>query len=567
MSKKDIVYVDAEDDITALIDRVVSSKSKIVALVLPKRFSVLQSIVNMKLLKRSAEEAKKQAVLITNEASLLPLAGTVGLYVSDSLKTRPEIPDAGAKVEIDDSVIEDDGKELDLNTPIGELDGDSIEVENTQEPIKEVSGSRMGELKDKALSAAAAIPVLGAKLKKSDEAPKSPLSNHEAIAVPNFQRFRNRIILACLGLGLLLAAWVMAFIILPSATIDIKAQTRTIPSELAVIVEATGEVLETEVPQLTSELKQIQRTVSESFPATGEKDVGTRASGILSLDNCFASSSVSIPAGTTVTDNTAGLTFTTTAAVTVAGAEFKNGCVQPGRADVPIEATTAGDEKNLSPRSYTIEGFQSMVAVGSQMSGGTTQIVKVISPADVEEASKRLLDRDASTVRSELTAQFGEDFFVVHESFTATAGDVVTEPAVDTEVEEGTVTAQYTYTLVGIQKAAIDNLLAVDQTAKIDDAQESILDSGYDALVAVIDNQVSATRLNLTLSTQALAGPEIDIAALAEEISGKRFSDVESILRSKPGVREVDVNFSPFWVANAPKASKINIQVEVAAQE
>ena len=73
-TSKDTIYIDIDEEITGIIDKVRASDGKIVALVLPKRASVLQSIVNMKLLKRSADEAKKHLVLITSEAGLLPLA-------------------------------------------------------------------------------------------------------------------------------------------------------------------------------------------------------------------------------------------------------------------------------------------------------------------------------------------------------------------------------------------------------------------------------------------------------------------------------------------------------------
>ena len=77
-TSKDTVYIDVDDEITTIIDKVRGSDKRIVALVLPKRAAVLQSVVNMKLLKRSADQAKKQLVLITSEAGLLPLARTFG---------------------------------------------------------------------------------------------------------------------------------------------------------------------------------------------------------------------------------------------------------------------------------------------------------------------------------------------------------------------------------------------------------------------------------------------------------------------------------------------------------
>src|ERR1017187_5818449 len=71
---KDVLYVDIDDDITTVIDKLRTSEAKVVALVLPKRASVFQSVVNMKLLKRNAESVKKHVVLVTTEPSLMPLA-------------------------------------------------------------------------------------------------------------------------------------------------------------------------------------------------------------------------------------------------------------------------------------------------------------------------------------------------------------------------------------------------------------------------------------------------------------------------------------------------------------
>jgi hypothetical protein len=65
---KDTIYIDVDDEITTVIDKVLSSKSKIVALVLPKRAAVFQSIVNMKLLKLKTDNAGKNLVLITTES-------------------------------------------------------------------------------------------------------------------------------------------------------------------------------------------------------------------------------------------------------------------------------------------------------------------------------------------------------------------------------------------------------------------------------------------------------------------------------------------------------------------
>src|SRR5688572_3825161 len=108
-STKDTIYIDIDDEITSIIDKVVSSKHKIVALVLPRRSTVLQSLVNMKLLKRSGDSSGKHLVLVTSEPGLLPLAGSVGLYVAKTPTSKPEIPEARTlPTDSDEAVSEED---------------------------------------------------------------------------------------------------------------------------------------------------------------------------------------------------------------------------------------------------------------------------------------------------------------------------------------------------------------------------------------------------------------------------------------------------------------------------
>lgn len=91
-SAKETIYVGVDDEITHIIDKVNDSQHKIIALVLPKRAAVLQSVVNMKLLKKAATSSKKNIVLITSEQGLYPLAGAAGIHVAKSLQSKPAIP-------------------------------------------------------------------------------------------------------------------------------------------------------------------------------------------------------------------------------------------------------------------------------------------------------------------------------------------------------------------------------------------------------------------------------------------------------------------------------------------
>src|SRR5487761_1744901 len=211
---KDTIYIDVDDEITGIIDKVKVSSAKVVALVLPKRAAVFQSIVNMKLLKRAADSEKKNLVLITSEAGLLPLAGSAGIHVAKTLTSKPEIP-------LGPQPFEDNDEAVDEDAPL---------VANGSEPID--SSKSVGQLSEGALAAApiatkdgvetlmldneeapaqdgadnASVAGLGV-VAASDKASKAP--KNKKLKVPNFERFRLWLVLGIIILILLIIGFLL----------------------------------------------------------------------------------------------------------------------------------------------------------------------------------------------------------------------------------------------------------------------------------------------------------------------------------------------------------------------
>src|SRR3989344_6984982 len=150
--EKDVIYLDIDDDITTIVDKVEGSKDKIVALVLPKRFATLQSIVNMRLLKHSADSAGKNIVLITSESALLPLAGAASLHVAKNLQSKPEIPPSPVDLPQEKPVISEDpdaeidaeDAKLDYHRSIGVLAAAKIVDEPETIPLEDEETEESG---------------------------------------------------------------------------------------------------------------------------------------------------------------------------------------------------------------------------------------------------------------------------------------------------------------------------------------------------------------------------------------------------------------------------------------
>ena len=89
----EIIYLENDEEITSVIDRLRKAKENSLALVIPRGGSLAQSIVNLKLLRKSAGEMGKEISLVSNDRISRNLASQIGLTVyskaSDAEKARP----------------------------------------------------------------------------------------------------------------------------------------------------------------------------------------------------------------------------------------------------------------------------------------------------------------------------------------------------------------------------------------------------------------------------------------------------------------------------------------------
>ena len=546
---KDTIYIDIDDEITGIIDKVRASNGKILALVLPKRASVFQSIVNMKLLKRSADDAKKHLVLITSEAGLLPLAGAVGLYVAKTLQTKPEIPEAPNFDDHEETVEETaDLTEspplsvIDGNRSVGELaglaaTGDDVETLEIEDDVP----------------AASPVAVAVAKMKKNKK-----------LAVPNFDRFRLLLIAGVVVLIGLIVGLVFALNVLPKAVIAITTNASDVNVGFTMNLDTAAKALDP--LNLTTPAKQVQsqKTSTQSTPATGQKNTGDKAKGSVTLTNCAADGNeIDVPAGTGVSAN--GLTYITQAPAimpyTTPKCQSVNGVTSM---TVSVVAQAAGANYNItSGTAMKVAGFTNVQAkTSTDLSGGTDNIVKVVSQTDIDAAAQKMTAQDSSGVKQDMQAQLNQSGYTpISATFVTGAPAITASASVGSTVDTVTVTQVVTYTMFGVKQSDLKTLVDNDVKKQIDTSKQSILSEGLsDAKYRVI--AATDTTAQVALQTVATAGPDLNIADIKNQSAGKKGGDIKSLLLSNPGVTDVNVKLSPFWVTSVPKkTSKITVTI------
>ena len=78
-------YIDIDEEITSIVDRLRKAKAKEVVIVVPKRALLIQSVVNLKLLKKEAESLKKELIIVTQDKLGKLLVEKTGIAVQQKL--------------------------------------------------------------------------------------------------------------------------------------------------------------------------------------------------------------------------------------------------------------------------------------------------------------------------------------------------------------------------------------------------------------------------------------------------------------------------------------------------
>lgn len=550
---KDTIYLDIDEEITGIIGKVQNSPKNIVALVLPKRASVLQSTVNMKLLKRAADQSGKKAVLITSEAGLLPLAGAAGIYVANNLNAKPYLPagPTASPAASDSSPVSLDDKEIDPKTPVGQLmwsgkkGDDTIEIDNST-PATAAAG------------AAAA---------------KAPKKAGKKLSIPNFDRFRKKFFLIGALLLLLVVGLVWAFMFAPKATVTLKTESKEVTAPISFTADTSISDSNFEDQVLRADKRELSKTDTEKVPATGQKDKGTKASGTIRLYNCskadkLADTVRTVPAGTGV--SAGGLTFILASSVNVEPSSYSGDTCQKNKLSAPatVTAQNNGDKYNLSARDYAIAGFSTLTGQGSDMSGGTSTVVKIVSQVDVDGAKQKIADKQ-KTAKDELKQQFAkDDLIALEETFAGSTPVINATPAVDSEASEVTVTSASTYTMLAVKKDDLKKLVKEELKKRPDTKDQNVLNEGIDTAEFATGKKPSATATEIAMQTTVILGPGINQDELKKQIAGKKSGEAEGLLGKIEGVTEARVDLKPFWVTKiSGKPNRVNFVIQQANGE
>jgi hypothetical protein len=553
---RQIIYVEIDEEITSIFDRIKDIRKKEILLVVPKKAVIFQSVVNLKILKSKLEKRDKKLFIVTTDRNGQHLAGKIDIPVLNRVEIeKTEIPvEESPQIKIQ-----------------------PIQARRNLSP-KEESPQRFTEKKISIRELIQEFRLHDKKHKKSEDA-----SSNFHFMRPS-RKFLILIILISVGLfGLI------GYIALPSATIYIRPKFDNITFTVNVTLADKRKnqiLIRGDEPHLiASEVISTTTKQTKTFDTVGKEFKGVNAKGVMKIFNSSAEE-WNLKSGTRF-ENPDGIIFRTSYDVIVpartlseSGQPIAGSLVTTVVADpLDLYGKPVGDRGNIPAGKFTIPGlskFNQRLVWGESdkpMTGGVSNYESVVSKEDIEAAKKQIQDNLLLMAKDDLRTYIDEvnklnqtNLILLDDSrYLKTNLDElrIADDLEGSHKDKFEIFAQITTNGVAFDFDQLFELMKTELNTRTHPNMKLREDSispdniTYD----VIDDNESLGQIKITATVQGIEEYVIDSStdagirfgdSVKKKILGMSISDAESIVGNLPEVDAVQIKTWPMWVSKIP---------------
>jgi hypothetical protein len=574
ISKRKVLTIDLEEEITSIFERIQQLNTTDVFLLVPERASLLQSVVNLTILKRKVSELNKTLALITSDPVGIKLALKAGIPVFDQM-SPPHVTSPEKRGLISEEVME----------PIQAL-GNEVE-EDQPERLNERKLSIFDivqKAKKERNFSFHSIRNFLASSRRDNALFKEP--SRFALGAP------SRKTLGTLVVASLSILFVISYIALPGATVVITPQSDVIEQGINITLANVNRY--GTAPNLDSEhtvaYYPINITIQKSldYTATGEIFNGTNATGTVTFVNERSTPWTLVALTRIQTEE--GLIFRTQSPINVPGATsagFGSAQATVIADDVDAYGRVIGEKGNIEASTFFLPGLREesrellYARSNAPMSGGSTVVTLKITQEDLDASAELMKNTLKDAVMEEL-----ETFVAQQNQLNGTSLQLLgLSDAI--EMQDPAINVPLNLVEAIQDKFQVSGTLKVSGVAYDQKEMFALLKEELEhrkspekLLIKVDEKSISHEifsfneipgQIKMTSKIKGIEAYAIDptdehgaqlIKKIKEHIAGKTVKEAEDYVQNLEEVNKVEISSWPVWAPTIPTVFE-NIEVEV----
>lgn len=587
----EIIYLEPDEEITSVIDKLKALEQDVkkVTLVVPKGAALLQSVVNLKLLKREGDVLKKDLSLVTQDRIGRNLASQAGFTVYDNLNNPHPIIEPARPQPRTEEIIELDltGKKQDEEKAPGvavhRYDESLPPVSNVVENEPEQNYNEEEKTKSPAPSFLnRPVPV------QQEEHEEQPMPEDKPISTVIWNRepeegatisassnsrgfstgksMKKKIFFAFVGI-ILIVLGVLFYLFYPKAVVTLAVKTDSFEQPLEITIDNNIQKADEARKAIPGELLESEQQGSKKFSATGKKEIGEKAKGTITVSN-DSGTAQTVASGTEFKSDS-GQIFRSTANVSILGATASvdshgNVVKTLGKSDVSVEASDPGDQFNISPTNFTVIGHDMLTGRSTTaMSGGISRQLTIVTQNDLNNAKSELSNELYSAGHDDLKKKAGKSK-IMDSSFKDDAISFTADKNVNDQSDDFNITVKTKSSTISFIEDDFRAMVVAALGGLVPKDKELILSSSDEISSSMTDVDIAHGLLKIKGTVKTKLAPKIDQDQLKNSIKGKKSTEAEDIIKLNKAVDSVSVILAPSWwlkkVPNIDKNIKLDFQ-------
>lgn len=540
---RETLYLDNDEEITSVVDKLKSAGSGSLDIVIPKDALLLQSVVNLKILKKQAEGLSKDVTIVTQDKVGKKLAEQIGIPVVEKPGEEPKV--------------------VNMSEAEPKVSGKDIEIKGGKAEEKPEEEAEPVEFKEDAIVAATAEVVKPGAEKISDGEEGEPSDEIVKPAADKLKdkKKRNWKIWGIVGGFGALALIVFLYIFIPLGNVTIKLAAEKKKVDIAFTADKNNTGVDTGNLTIPARVISEDKETTGKYPTTGKKDAGEKATGAVTISN-RSGSAKTIIAGSRV-QNPGGLVFRTNANATIPGATVDGGgnLVPGSLAGVQVTADQPGDKYNLGVTTFTFPGLEAPYSTlitatnPAAFSGGTTKQISFVTQTDIN-AAKEDAAKSAETELKRLALEKTErDERLLDNAIKFTQISAEPSVAVNGEAAEFNLVVKSNVKAIVFKEDDLKKLAENTLAEQIGSTKEIVEKESLLSSTEFTDADFDKGTMHARLAGEAFIATKLDQSKIKTDLTGESETKALEYLKSIDGVDDATVKFFPAFYKRLPRLS------------
>lgn len=550
------IYINLEDDVTKVINQLKREKSSEAVLVFPKRSFIFSDSINLRLL-------KKQIDMLGKKVSILTMDERGQMYAQEAGFDLKHLPK---------SVRNNSFSDIRRRTaPVPETVAPPIEVEEPPAFLKKkkkvpasiiftnsraeapVKSRPTSKVTSKTLE-----PLMPARAKDNVFLPPST-KPHNA---PRRKSYRAYVV-GAIAL-VLIVVLLLVLVVLPSANVVVYANTQSVARDIDIIADVNAKNVDSSKLTIPAVAVSESHTIAEDFQANGKKELGSKAEGRVALYNLTGTPMALKAATTTLTVGSKAYVFKADQANVVpltSAADDSNATV------ADIIATEGGEGYNIpagtrmevNNQAFGSQPQRLYAKTISQVIGGNSRFVTVISQQDLADAQSKLIKKVVEGINANLA---NRNVKLVDGAYAVNIESLISDKPEGTEAQNFRIELKVNISGLAFDETGLKNMIRQRLLSSLGSGK-TLQGIEQDKVIYQIKNlDAQSGLMQLALHYESTAKPNIEASNLVSKLAGKSKEEASDLILSNPDVDKVEITVQPAWQSALPRfGSKINLEV------